>query len=868
VNWWRRKDRERDLDRELRSALELEAEEQRENGLSVDEARHAARRAFGNLTLVKEEVREMWGWIFLDQLKQDLSYAFRSMRKSPGFTATAVLSLALGIGANTAIYSMVRAVLFRQLPYRDADRLVAVWEWNREHSRINTVSGGDYADWKVRNHVFEDLSYSWDVTYTYTGSGDPEAVSAYTLAPNFFAMLGTQPMLGRTFRPDDEEHVVVLAYRFWQRRCSSEAAIVGRAIKLDGQDYTVIGVMPEGFGYPNLKMQMWTPLLLHPGFFSGRKLHALRVAARLKPGVPLETAESEMDAIMRQIERERPDTNKGMGIHIEPIRNFYTAGVRAMLIVLQAAVLMTLLIACANVANLLLARAGAREREVAVRLALGAGRSRLWRQFLTEGMVLALAGSTGGLFVAYWGVQALTALLPESTADFAAAANARAWIDFPVLVATLAISIAAGLAFGAAPAFHLHGAPRGALGAGTRGLSENAAKVRLRSLLVVSQVALSLLLLIGAGLMARSLLRLFDRQLGFRADHLLTMILTLPPNRYPDAQRTTPFIQQVLAKVEATNGVESIAAINTLPLTGMDALRNFTIPGRPELNFAQQANAAFRLVTPRYFRTMRIPLLRGRWFEERDQAGAPGVAIINETLARHYWPGEDPIGKSISVADGATPVAREIVGVVGDTRDHGLADSPPPEIYRPFYQAYWPFLGLVVGSTREPADLANAVSRAIWSVDKEQPVTSIITMDQLLAASIGSRRNNTILLGAFGLIAALLAALGLYGVIAYSVQRRTQEIGIRMALGARGGDVMAGVLKQALLLTAGGVLIGLSAAFAATRFLRSMLVEIGATDPLTFLFFPLMLTAVALLAAYVPARRASRVDPTIALRYE
>jgi predicted permease len=868
MRWQRRKDRERDLERELRSDLELEAEEQREAGLPEDEARYAAQRTFGNTTLLKEEVREMWGWVFLDQFRQDLRYAFRAMGKSPGFTAAAVLSLALGIGANAAIYSMVRAVLLRALPYQDADRLVAVWEWNREHSRINTVSGGDFADWKARNRVFEDLSYSWDVTYTYTGLGDPEAVTAYTLAPNFFAMLGTQPMLGRTFRPDDPEHVVVLAYQFWQRHFSNDAGIMGRAIKLDGQDYTVIGVMPDGFGYPNLKMQMWTPLVLAPSFFSDRKMHALRVAARLKPGVTLEQAEVEMDGLARQIEREQLDTNKGMGIHMEPVRNFYTGGVRTMLIVLQAAVLMTLLIACANVANLLLARASATEREVAVRLALGAGKSRLWRQFLTEGMVLAVAGAAGGLLVAHWGVQALTVLLPESTADFAAAANARAWIDVPVLLATLGITIAAGLVFGAAPAFHSQGAPRAALSAGARGLSENSAKVRLRGLLVVSQVALSLLLLIGAGLMVRSLLKLLDRQLGFRTDHVLTMILTLPPNRYPDSQRTTPFIQRVLAKVEALNGVESAAAINTLALTGMDARRNFTIGGRPESSFAQQANAAFRLVTPEYFRTVGIPLLRGRRFDARDQAGATGVVIINDTLARRYWPGEDSIGRSISVADGLTPAVREIIGVVGDTRDHGLADSATPEIYRPFYQAFWPFLGIVVRTSREPGDLANAISRAIWSVDKELPIRSIVTMDRLLNASVGSRRSNTILLAVFGLIAVLLAALGLYGVIAYSVQRRTHEIGVRMALGARGGDVMAGVLKQAMLLTAGGVLIGLPAAFAATRYLRSMLVEIGTADPLTFVAFPLMLMAVALLAAYLPARRASRVDPTVALRYQ
>ena len=873
--------REAEIVEELSQQLDDRWRELVAGGASPDEATRLALADFrdGNvLAQYMEPLRQAHpapsiapgspsGHVFSD-LWQDLRYAARTLAHQPTFTAIAVLTLAIGIGANTAVYSTVRAVLLRRLPYHDARRLVAVWEWNREHSRINTVSGADYADWRARNRVFEDLSYAWDVTYTYTGAGDPEAVAAYTLGPNFLVMLGAQPMLGRTFRSDDDEHVVVLGYQFWRRRCGSDAAIVGRAIKLDGQDYRVVGVMPDGFGYPIPSVQMWTPLFLRPSFFDGRKMHALRVAARLKPGVTFEEAQVEMDAIARDIEREHPETNQGMGVHMEPIRAFYTGGIRTTLIVLQVAVLMTLLIACSNVANLLLARASARDREGALRLALGANRSRLWRQFVAESVLLALVGAAGGLLLAYSGVQALARLLPESTAEFAKAGNARAWIDAPVLLATLAIATVAGVAFGTAPGFQSGTSPYDRLRAGDRRFSQNTRGSRLRSLLVISQVALSLVLLIGAGLVVRSLQRLFDRQLGFRTDHLLTMVLTLPPNRYPDMQRTTPLIQQLIGKIEAVNGVESAAAINTLPLTGMDARRNFTIPGRPETSFAQQATAKFCLVTPQYFRTMGIPLLRGRWFEDGDERGAPEVAIINETLARRYWPGEDPIGKSISVADAATPAAREIVGVVGDTRDHGLEGNRELQIYRPFYQASWPFLGIVVRTAREPADLANLISRAIWAVDKEQPIRSVLSMEQMLANSVGSRRINTMLLSAFGLIAVLLAALGLYGVIAYSVQRRTQEIGIRMALGARVGAVMAGVMKQSLLLTVYGILIGLPAAFAATSFLRSMLIEISATDPLTFAVFPLLLIAVALLAAFVPARRASRVDPMAALRYE
>ena len=868
----RRRQFDCDLRDEMRQHVEMRAQKLIDSGLGREDARYRAQREFGNVQQWKENSRELWMWKPVEELAQDLRYAIRMLRANPGFTAVAVMSLALGIGANTAIFSLVNAVLIRPLPYRDADRLTAVWEWNIRERHIDTVTAANFADWKARNHVFEDIGYSWDEVYKFTGAANPEAVAGYTFSCNIFPMLGAKPLLGRTFRPDEcepgRDHVVVLSYPLWQRRFGADRAIVGRSVQLNRQTYTVVGVMPAAFVHPSRVTALWTPLSIAPDFFSDRKDHGLRVIARLKPGVSFARAQGEMDAIARQLAKEYPDNDAGMGVELWPIRDFYVGDRKMSLIVLQAAVLVMLLIACGNVTNLLLARATAREREVALRLALGAGTARLFRQFATEGLMLALLGGTAGLALAFWGVSALTSLLPGNLPDLVDAGHPQEWINAPVLLFTLLISVASGVVFGAAPAFRSTASPNESLKAGGRGFSEARGKMRLRSGLVVSQMALSLVLLIGAGLLIRSFLRLQTRDYGFRTDHVLTMQLVSSASGEGGSGTMAKFLQLAIERIEGLPGVVAAGAINAPPLTGWSAHRNFTIPGQPARPFGEQASAGFHVVTPRYFQAMGIHLSRGRYFDAQDRENSQGVVIVNETLARRFFPGQDPIGRQISVADGDTPAVREITGVVGDTRHEQLADEPDPEIYRPFGQADWPFAGIAVRTSGDPLALAAAVRQAIWSVDKQQPIDAVMTLEERAATTMAPRRANVILLSLFAAIAVLLAAIGIYGVIAYSVNRRTQEMGIRVALGARGQQLTGMVLGRALTLGLGGVVIGLFAAAGATRFMGSLLVDISALDAPTFVLVPLLLCAVAAAAAYLPARRASKVDPMEALRHE
>ncbi|MBZ5591142.1 MAG: ABC transporter permease [Acidobacteriia bacterium] len=859
---------DRDLEDEMRVHLEMKAEA----GGGTEDDRYTAKRQFGNTLLLRETSRDMWGWVRLETLLQDLRYGARMLRKNPGFTTAAVLSLALGIGANTAIFSLVNAVLLRPLPYRDAGRLAAVWEWNIREAHINTVTAADFADWRARNHVFEDMGYSWDEVYTFTGATNPEAVAGYMFSCNIFPMLGAKPFLGRTFLTEEcqpgKDHVVVLSYPLWQRRFGSDRQVIGRSIQLNHQLYTVAGVMPPEFAHPSSRTVLWTPLALPPDFFSDRKDHALRVFGRLKAGISFRRAEAEMDAIAKQLAREYPDNDAGMGVELWPIRDFYVGDRKTSLVLLQTTVLGMLLIACVNVANLLLARGSAREREVALRLALGAGSARLFRQFLTEGLVLAMLGGTAGLALAFWGVGALTSLIPGNLTDVVDTSHPQAWINMPVLLFTLLLSLVSGAVFGTTPAFRSSASPNDTLKAGGRTFTEARGKARLRSGLVVSQMALSLVLLIAAGLLIRSFLRLQARDYGFRTEHVLTLQLMGGSSGADGHAAMGKLLQSAIERIEVLPGVVAAGAINAPPLTGWSAQRNFTIPGQPPLPFGEQSTAGFHVVTPHYFRAMGIHLSRGRYFDTRDRDGGPGVIIVNETLARRFFPNQDAIGKGISVADGDTPAIREIVGVVGDTRHEQLADAPDPEIYRPFGQADWPFAGIAVRTSGDPTALAAAVRSAIWSVSKEQPIDSVMTLEERAAASLAPRRANVILLSLFAGIALLLAAVGIYGVIAYSVSRRTQEMGIRMALGARGRQVTGMVLGRALLLALVGVVIGLFAAVGATRFMGSLLVDISPTDGATFIFVPLLLCVVAAAAAYLPARRAGRVDPMVALRYE
>src|SRR5262245_56941755 len=795
----------------------------------------------------------------------NLRYALRQLVKTPGFTVAAVVTLALGIGASTAIFSVLHAVLLRALPYRQAERLVAVWQMNLERQARDKATCADYADWKARNHVFEDIAYSMDEPYTLTDrTGAPQSVIGFQFSTNLFALLGAQPLLGRTLLPEEGEpgkdHVIVLSHRLWERRFASDRSVVGRSVNLNGEPYTIVGVMPPEFAHPGTFVDLWTPLALASNWFENRKLHILHIVARLRDGVGLSRAQKEMETLAGELARQYPDTNKNWGTRLAPIRDLYTGNLREALWVLQAAVFLMLIIACANVANMLLAQASSREREVAIRLALGARRRHLFSQFLTQGLILTWLGAAGGLLLAFWGVQVLPQLFSTQLARMPLPTQPSEWIDWPVLLFALATAVIAGVVFGLMPAFRAPRLPQEMLKAGIRGATGHALPVHLRSVLIVAQVALSLMLLAGSGLLIRRFLRLQKQSLGFQTDQVAACGLLLAQNRYPDGNATTIFLEQVLARLKAAPLVESAAAISTLPLSGNDARRPFTVPGRPEEQ-GRPNIARFRLVTPDYFQTMRIPLKRGRVFDERDRTGSAEVVILSEGLALRFFPNEDPIGKIISVPDMATPGIREIVGVVGDVRHYGLAEQAPVEIYRPFYQARWPFFTIVARSSLDPAQLANTIRQAIASVDKDQVVQSVRMMDELASDSVALRRASMVLLAIFAAVAVLLAGLGIYSVMSYTVAQRTQEIGIRMALGARPWDVLRLVTREAILLALAGVIFGLLGAFALTRFLGTLLYSVQPTDPVTFLGVSVLLTFVALLASYLPARRAAKVDP-------
>lgn len=847
-----------------RRKLEAELDEEMQFHLAM-----RGRRQFGNLTLLKEEAREMWGWSWIDELARDLRYGIRQFRRSPGFTLVVIATVALGVGGNTAVFSILRGVLLRSLPYHDPDRLVAVFEKETDRQQLDKVTGGDYADWKARNHVFEDLAFSWDASYTLTGSGEPQTLNGYQFSPNFFSLLGARPLFGRTFEPEEgqpgHDRVAVLSFHLWNGTFHGDSNIIGRAIELDGDAYTVIGVMPSEFAHPSAKVDLWTPLRFPKSLAQNWGLHVFQVFGRLRPEVSITQAQSEMAALARQSAREHPKTNLHRTVELEPIRQTYVGNAGSALWVLQVSVLIMLLIACGNIANMLLARASTAEREVAVRLALGAGRGRLVRQYLVQGIILAAIGGGLGVALAFGGVAILPRLFRDQLGSLQLPVDVAGWMDWRVLGFALTISALAGLMFGAVPALRRGGALHDFLTMG-RGPMERRGAVQLRNILIIGQVALSLVLLVGAGLLIQSFFRLEDQSLGFQTDRVLSFVLNFPFNRYSGLAKTTSFLEQALAKIRALPGVESAAAISTLPLSGMDARRLYVNPA--EVAADEPQTVQFRVITPDYFRVMHIPLKSGRFFTEQDRQGSRDVIIINEKLAHQLWPGGDPIGKILNVADLAKPEPREIVGVVGDVRHSGLASVSPIEVYRPAYQTAWPFFGVVVRTTTEPAALARPIREAVWAVDKDLPINRILTMDDLAADSIALRRSSMLLLSVLAGLAIFLACFGIYSVISYSVTLRTHEIGLRMALGATKAGILANTLRQSIGLTLTGVALGLAVALALTRFLTSLLFGVTATDAMTVVLAVITMTAVSAGAAYFPARRASLVDPMVALRYE
>ena len=806
----------------------------------------------------------------------DLRYAVRSLLKTPRFSVVAVLVLALGIGANAAMFSVVYNVLLRPLAYPQPDRLVFVQETSLRRGGTDPTAPGTYQDWRDQQHVFESIAAAALWGATLTGTARPEEVEGLRVSTSLLSVLRVSPVLGRGFLPEDEQaeagRVVVLSHGLWERRFGGDRSIIGRPITLNGASYRVIGVMPKEFRFPPfwaLKAELWVPLVFPPQRRNDRGGRSLRVFARLRDGVSVEQAGAELSTIARRIEQAFPESNTDRGARVMPLGEVVAGKIRSALAVLLGAVAFLLLIACANVANLLLGRASGRQKEIALRLALGAGRWRLVRQLLAESVLLSLAGGALGLLLAWWSIHLLTVSIAEAS-RFTLPRYQEIGMGAEVLLFAFAVSMATGILFGLVPALQfsrpdLHAT----LKDGGRG-SSRVSRTGLRSLLVVGEIAISLMLLSGAGLMIRSFARLGAVDAGFDPRNVLTMrvVLTGSPHA-ATPERRNAFYREILGRVGAIPGVESVSGINHLPLAGDLWTFGFLVEGRPAPSPAEIPKAAFRTVFPGYFHTMRIPMLRGRDIDARDDGAAPGVVVINQSLARRYWPNEDALGRRIRLdPDGPWFT---VAGVVKDVEQADWGATAGSEFY--FSQTQNPvdiqrYLTLVVRTSGDPLTLAGAIQSQIWSLDRDLPVGDVASMQQVVERAVWQPRFSTTLLGGFAGLALVLAAIGIYGVMSFDVSRRTQEIGIRMALGAKPGDVMRSVLGGGGKLAAIGTAIGIAGALALTRYLKTLLYEVSTTDPATLTGAAALLGLVALAAVWLPARRATRVDPVVALRSE
>jgi putative ABC transport system permease protein len=804
-------------------------------------------------------------------LLHDLRYAARLQRKNPGFTIVAIIALALGIGANTAIFSVVNTVLLRPLPYKDPERLVMVWEDATKHGYPrDTPAAANFVDWRDQNQSFEGMAAIADTSFNLTGSGDPERLEGRRVSANMFPLLGVEPHIGRVFTAAEDQpgaqRVALLSYALWQRRFGGDPGIVGKALTLNGESHVVVGVMPARFQFPSSDDQVWVPVAFTQQEAGNRNRHYLQVLARLRPGVSLDQAQSEMNTIAARLQQQYPQSNTDLGAAVQPLHEHLVGDIKPALLVLLGAVGLVLLIACANVANLLLARAAVRQKEIAVRVALGARRWRLIRQFLTESVLLSTFGGLVGLAIAYGGLVLLKASIPENISQARDIS-----MDLRVLGFTFLVSVATGLIFGLAPALQAARFNQiDTLKEGGRDAATGGSGKRLRGLLVTAEVAISLVLLIGAGLLINSFLRLRNVDPGFRTDNLLTMKIVLPEPKYEEMERRSAFYTELINRVQSLAGVRSAAVTSNLPLYRQGNSIGVGIEGQPDPPPGQERIVVTRIISPGYFDTMSIPILRGRGLTEQDTETTPNVVVVSETMARRYWPGEDAVGKRIAAGRIRSPEDWiQVVGVVKDVRQFELNAEPRPQMYLTYRQAgFFDSRDLVVKTDVDPASMAATVRKAVWEIDKDQPVSNIQTMDEILADSIARQRFSMLLLAIFAAVALVLAGVGIYGVMSYSVAQRTHEIGIRMALGAQTGAVLKLAVGYGMKLVIAGIAIGLIAAFALTRVMSTLLFGVTATDPTTFTLISLLLIAVAVLASYVPARRATRVNPIIALRYE
>jgi putative ABC transport system permease protein len=855
-----------DIDEELRAHLEMEIEANRELGMTPEEARLSASKSFGNVASIRDQAYEVKGGGFMESVWQDLRYSGRMLLKHPGFTLVAVLTLSLGIGANTAIFSIVNAVLLRPFPYQAPEQLVTLGEFTPRGS----VSYPNFVDWRAQSTLFESISaVRANESYNFTGAGEPERLQGRLVSAGFFSLLGTKPVLGRDFVAEDDRAganpAVVLSYPFWSRRFGNDPGVIGKQIALNNLSYTVVGVTPQNFQY-GLDADVSIPIGLSAERFKARGADpGISVVARLKPNVSQQQAQAETEMVYARMEQQYPETNTGRRGYLLSLHETFVGDVRQPLLILLGAVGLVLLIACANVANLLLVRASTRKREMSVRVALGASRSRIIRQLLTESLMLAAVGAVLGIVFAHWGASFIANQLPDGIPRLDEAS-----VDLRVLAFTVGVSLLTGLLFGLAPALQ---ASRlnltETLKEGDRGSSGG--RQRLRSLLVVSEVALTLTLLVGAGLLIQSFRRVLQVDPGFNADSLLTMQVSV---NNPDGNQVASFLNQLQDNVRKLPGVKSVAISNGLPLVTANH-PVFFIEGRPLPEPGKAPGAIRYTVSPDYFQTMGIDLLKGRVFAAHDTATTPLTVVIDEALAKHFQ-NEDPIGKRISQSADGKP-AYEIVGVVRHVEQYSLdaQASQTPQLYLNINQipterlpGFTRRINLLTRTDVDPMSLTGAVRSQIAALNKDQPVFNIRTMDQIVSQSVAPRRFSMMLLAVFAVVALVLASIGIYGMMSYAVAQRTREIGLRMTLGAQRGNVLAMVIGHGMKLALAGVALGLIAAFAVTRTMKTLLFGVSATDPLTFVAIALLLALVALLACWVPALRATKVDPIIALRYE
>jgi predicted permease len=872
---------ERELDAELRFHLERQIEENLVSGMAPGEARRAALRAAGGLTQYQEECRDMRRVKLIENLAQDLRFGFRTQRQAPAFTAVAILTLALGIGANTAIFSVVRAALLRPLPYAQPDRLITVGEVRSEEEFSQALSPAswnasypDYLDWRKQSKAFASLAGFNGDGFTLRGAGEPETVTAVQATTNFFSTLGVKPFLGRDFRTGEDAaagpFVAILTHSYWKSRFGGDPRVVGRAIQLDSNSVSIIGVLPAGFEFaPRGNAQLWVPLHITGDQVTRRSLRWLSVIGRLARGATPAQARAEMNLIAARLAAAYPGQNGAIRMVMAPLRDRIVGQVRPLLLVLFGAVGFVLLIACANVANLLMARATRRRKEFAVRIALGAGRGRLASQLLAESLIIASAGAALGLLIAGIGTRLLIAAIPQAVLDsmpFLRDAHAD-----PIVLAFLFITmILTGAAFGLAPAFEVFNRNVGAtLKDESRG-SAGGFRTRLRHALVIAEIAFSLVLLVGAGLMLKSLTALLDHNPGFDTRRLLTFSVFLPTDRYPKSPDIVRFDRDFMDRMRVLPGFVGVASTSVVPLTGGGNTIRFAIEGHPTAA-GQENECDIRDVSAGYFSMMGIPLVAGRFFNDADDTPAgPMRVIVNRAWVKRNLPGEDPIGKRIKFTYSPTEPYRQIAGVVGDIADAGLDSANEAILFAPFRQDAGSFITYMVRTAGDPGRAIGAARAALRSADPQLITILPITMDQIVAQSpsVFLRRYPSFLIGSFAGLALILAMVGLYGLISYSVSQRTRELGIRMALGAQPGDVVRLVVGEGARLTTIGVGVGVFAALGLTQLMRSLLFGVSAVDPVTFAGVALLLTLVATAASYIPARRAMRTDPIIALRYE